>query len=501
MSTNVSCANCARLFPTARGLTNHARKCVPTAATIVLDGTPVVTLSSLMTAQPARFPQCKTQRDAAVRVPNAHLRYASFAPTKNVWKRLVANSATAHVLVTQAWADEGIVPPAPAVAVAVVEEAATDSLAAGETKEALEVLLLRAKIERAKNDVACATRVADADVACKHAETDAIVAGTEIKRAIASARVERIEKTGVAYVRHVEEETRRCRIANNQPRLLTPFVACLAPGEMRVWGTPAQPWYRAEDVSQHISQRLQVESAPGFATGLAKVADRLASRQDGVLDAATNETVSGAFIPIASLCSSFHHIGRALDPEALEALEALEDAEDDEDDEEEADEELAGVKLVQTCEQLERARRELERFVADLRSVSEGARRAAADKIGATVDAMMAQLECVKRNAGCYIPAAVRRYADDQAACLEKGAKKALPNRDAFWIKRMGMVDEAPCDTCAKPVKREAYERGHVVSKKHGGSNAEANLVAICGSCNGRMGTMDALLFGAHASS
>ena len=96
---------------------------------------------------------------------------------------------------------------------------------------------------------------------------------------------------------------------------------------------------------------------------------------------------------------------------------------------------------------------------------------------------------------------AVRRYADDQAACLEKGAKKALPNRDAFWIKRMGMVDEAPCETCAKPVKREAYERGHVVSKKHGGSNAEANLVAICGSCNGRMGTMDALLFGAHASS
>jgi len=479
--TTAHCAHCAREFASVRSLSAHARMCVPTPR-FVLDREPVTTLAAVLASQPARFPaRTKNLKAALAAVPANHVRFATYAPKTHTWKRLDAKSSTAILLVTQAWADGTPEAPTP-----------TEPIAAAATPDlrALEAELLQVNIDRAKNDIACKVRITDTDVKIKEN-----VAAVEIesRRAITFKRIERIEKTGDAYVKHVEEETRRSRMINNTPRLLTTMSFCLASDELPMWGTPAQPWYRARDVKSHIATKLTIESAPDFAHGLARVADELALRQDHVIDTSDGgKPITDTFIPISSLRSNFTTIGRSL----LSEAEALEN---DEDDDDKTDLEGPGTRLVPTFEQAERARHAVDGLLAVVGAMSEDARRLAGDRVVASVDFMQEQLDFVKAFFS-HVPKAVQRYGREQADAVERvraNAKpKSMPNRTEFWVDRVGLVPTAPCEAgCGAVVDRESYERGYIVARKHGGSNDPCNLRVVCKQCNDAMGTLDADLY------
>jgi hypothetical protein len=67
--------------------------------------------------------------------------------------------------------------------------------------------------------------------------------------------------------------------------------------------------------------------------------------------------------------------------------------------------------------------------------------------------------------------------------------------RRAVWNLRFGeSAGEGACDCCGGRITQQAFECGHVVSRKRGGNDSVDNLRPVCGPCNRSMGTecMDA---------
>jgi len=72
-----------------------------------------------------------------------------------------------------------------------------------------------------------------------------------------------------------------------------------------------------------------------------------------------------------------------------------------------------------------------------------------------------------------------------------KPVRKPLPDtvRVQSWIKTFGRVYDAKCFCCDKPIDRDNFQAGHIVSVHNGGTNNINNLKPVCSKCNGSMGT------------
>lgn len=90
-----------------------------------------------------------------------------------------------------------------------------------------------------------------------------------------------------------------------------------------------------------------------------------------------------------------------------------------------------------------------------------------------------------------------RRKAAVAVAVIRKKKKKHIPKalRAAVWIKAFG--DAAVlCPVCeAQTITPFNFECGHIVSERDEGPTELGNLMPVCRSCNGSMGTRELFAF------
>lgn len=89
-------------------------------------------------------------------------------------------------------------------------------------------------------------------------------------------------------------------------------------------------------------------------------------------------------------------------------------------------------------------------------------------------------------SSGIYVPDNTDRFEADQAAQVAALRRKRMPDRNNFWIKRMGMTEHGHCQVCHKELHINNYERAHVVPSNGStcGSDSEDNLQVSCRDCN-----------------